>query len=194
MCSVIGIDSSKDAINIANKNLQLNHITSNDISFIEEDVFKYLENNNNNQKNNSKLFDIIVCDPPKFAPNKNTITQAKQRYVVIIYVIVLIITLHVVMTNLIMFYVPDDTYMHRYIRLNMLAMKSLRSGGLLFTCSCSGAIAQTESLFMDILLEASRKCNRDITILSTTSSGEDHTVLASYPEGRYLTCVLLRVS
>lgn len=71
-------------------------------------------------------------------------------------------------------------------------MRLVRPGGLLLTCSCSAAMTQSGE-FPKMLQEASKLCKRDITILGKFSTGADHPVHLSYPEGAYLTAFLLRV-
>eukprot|EP00897_Mesotaenium_endlicherianum_P010303 jgi/Mesen1/9300/ME000060S08735 len=82
----------------------------------------------------------------------------------------------------------------RYRKLNMQAMQLVTPGGLLMTCSCSGAVAQSPGLFLQILQEAAANAGRKITILRTAGAGMDHPLDPSFPEGSYLTNVLLAVS
>lgn len=79
-----------------------------------------------------------------------------------------------------------------YRNLNSLAMKITKRGGLLMTCSCSGAITQSGT-FLRILQGAASMARRKITILRQAGAACDHPIDPSYPEGAYLTNYLLRV-
>ncbi|CAM6129373.1 unnamed protein product [Calypogeia fissa] len=80
----------------------------------------------------------------------------------------------------------------RYRTLNSLAMQVTRPGGLLMTCSCSGAVTQTGS-FVSVLKDASTAVGRRLIQLRYAGAAADHTLDMAYPEGAYLTNVLLRV-
>lgn len=78
-----------------------------------------------------------------------------------------------------------------YKEINLRAMKILKPGGLLVTCSCSKNF--TPRLFDEVLQEASRDAKRDIQILEQRGASSDHPVLLSFPESAYLQCRLLRI-
>lgn len=65
-------------------------------------------------------------------------------------------------------------------------------GGLLMTCSCSGAMSQSGG-FVPMLAAAARDAGRRITVLRAAGAAPDHTLDPAYPEGQYLTNVLVRV-
>ncbi|XP_050371240.1 uncharacterized protein LOC126789194 [Argentina anserina] len=79
-----------------------------------------------------------------------------------------------------------------YRNLNSLAMQLTRRGGLLMTCSCSGAMTQSGT-FLRILQGAASAAGRKITVLREAGAACDHTIDPSYPEGKYLSNILLRV-
>ncbi|KAI3456650.1 hypothetical protein Pfo_013313 [Paulownia fortunei] len=79
-----------------------------------------------------------------------------------------------------------------YRNLNSLAMQITRRGGLLMTCSCSGAMTQS-GMFLRILQGAASMAGRKITVIRQAGAGCDHPIDPSYPEGEYLSNVLLRV-
>ncbi|XP_010534774.1 PREDICTED: uncharacterized protein LOC104810275 isoform X2 [Tarenaya hassleriana] len=79
-----------------------------------------------------------------------------------------------------------------YRNLNSLAMRLTRRGGLLMTCSCSGAMTQS-GLFMRTLQSAATMAGRKITVVREAGAACDHPLDPSYPEGRYLSNALLRV-
>ncbi|EPS73957.1 hypothetical protein M569_00795, partial [Genlisea aurea] len=80
-----------------------------------------------------------------------------------------------------------------YRNLNSLAMRVTRRGGLLMTCSCSGAMAQSGGMFLRILQSAALRAGRKITVIRRSGASCDHTIDPAYPEGEYLSNVLLRV-
>jgi 23S rRNA (cytosine1962-C5)-methyltransferase len=78
-----------------------------------------------------------------------------------------------------------------YHRLNYLAMRCLRPEGILVSCSCSGRVARWE--FLDVLLGAARRAQRDVQILEIRGASADHPVNIHCPETDYLKCVIARV-
>lgn len=77
-----------------------------------------------------------------------------------------------------------------YRKLNTRAMEVLERGGILVSCSCSGAL-RTED-FLRTLALAGRDAARDVTLLHLGQQGMDHPVPVAFPEGRYLKCAVLR--
>ena len=77
----------------------------------------------------------------------------------------------------------------KYKRLNRLAMALLRPGGLLLTCSCSGAVAQSGS-FPQIVRAAAAEVGRSLAVLRTSGAAADHPLDVAFGEGAYLSCVL----
>ncbi len=78
-----------------------------------------------------------------------------------------------------------------YQRLNMLAMKGIKKGGLLATFSCSQVIDR--QLFYDTVVSAAVLAGRDIRILHRMGQPPDHPVSAFHPEGEYLKGLVLWV-
>lgn len=78
-----------------------------------------------------------------------------------------------------------------YKDINLLAFKLLRTGGLLFTFSCSGGIS-TE-LFQKIVAGAALDAKVDAQILTHFSQGPDHPIGMSFPESSYLKGLAIRV-
>jgi len=79
-----------------------------------------------------------------------------------------------------------------YKDINLLAMKLLRPGGLLFTFSCSGHI--TEPLFRKIVAGAALDAGREAHVLASLSQAPDHPVALHIPESWYLKGLLCRIS
>ncbi|MBO4492568.1 MAG: class I SAM-dependent rRNA methyltransferase [Lentisphaeria bacterium] len=71
-----------------------------------------------------------------------------------------------------------------YKDINLLAMKLLKPGGILFTFSCSGAM--NETLFSQVVDSAASDAKLDFRIVRTLSQGPDHPVSSAVPESRYL--------
>lgn len=78
-----------------------------------------------------------------------------------------------------------------YKEINLRAMKILRPGGILATCSCSQNF--TESMFLEMLQEAAHDAKREIQILEKRGASPDHPVLLNFPESNYLQGWILRV-
>ncbi|KAM1792232.1 hypothetical protein ACFX12_036109 [Malus domestica] len=79
-----------------------------------------------------------------------------------------------------------------YRNLNSLAMQLTKRGGLLMTCSCSGAMTQSGT-FLRILQGAASAARRKLTVLRDAVAARNHPIDPSYPEGKYLSNVLPRV-
>jgi 23S rRNA (cytosine1962-C5)-methyltransferase len=84
-----------------------------------------------------------------------------------------------------------ETAIRGYKELNLRALKMLRPGGILVTCSCSFHVGQTD--FMQMLTEAARDGHRDLRVLETRAQSKDHPVVLAIPETFYLKCVIAAV-
>ncbi|MBE3585172.1 class I SAM-dependent rRNA methyltransferase [Desulfofundulus thermocisternus] len=78
-----------------------------------------------------------------------------------------------------------------YKEINLRAMKLLPAGGFLVTCSCS--YHMTESLFMEVLLDAARDVKRQLRLVEMRRQARDHPMLLASPETYYLKCFILQV-
>ena len=78
-----------------------------------------------------------------------------------------------------------------YRNLNHDAIKSVKSGGLIFTFSCSQAI--DKQLFRKTVFTAAAKTGRSVRILHQLSQGPDHPISLYHPEGEYLKGLVLIV-
>ena len=78
-----------------------------------------------------------------------------------------------------------------YRTLNRRAMKLLREGGILVSCSCTQLVSETA--FLEILANAAHDVKRYIRFLEIRGQPFDHPVLATLPETRYLKCVIVQV-
>src|SRR5271165_5281217 len=84
-----------------------------------------------------------------------------------------------------------ETATRGYKELNLRALKMLRPGGLLVTCSCSFHVEQSQ--FLEMLEAASSDAGRRVRILEKRGAGIDHPVLLGVPETHYLKCIVAQV-
>lgn len=78
-----------------------------------------------------------------------------------------------------------------YREVNLQVLKMLSPGGILVTCSCSASMA--DYALEGIVAAAARDAAREIQVLERRGQGPDHPVAPGFPEGRYLTCLILSV-
>lgn len=71
-----------------------------------------------------------------------------------------------------------------YKDINLLAIKLLNPGGILFTFSCSGHISP--ELFRKIVADAALDSGREVKIIRQLTQSLDHPVATNFPEGLYL--------
>src|SRR5580704_1496998 len=151
-CSkVTGLDSSRPALEVADRNAVLN---GREIEWIEGNAFDVLRD----YASAGQRYDAVVLDPPAFAKSKRDL----------------------------------DTAVRGYKELNLRALKMLRPGGILVTCSCSYHVSAAE--FLGVVAEAARDAHRELRVLESRGQAKDHPVLMSVPETGYLTCILAYVS
>lgn len=175
--SVVSVDDSEAAIEMAKRNVELNKHDPN-----KRDPNTRIHPNDPNQLNSFGSFgaphsdysgrvldvfdylrqtpidaDFIILDPPAFAKKKADLKKACRAYQ----------------------------------NLNRMAMQKITTPGLLLTCSCSYAV--DERLFQQIIFEAALQAGRRVRILSRHREAFDHPVNIYHPEGRYLKGFLLAV-
>ena len=149
-CSAVtGVDSSRPALEVADKNAALN---KREIEWVEANAFDLLKD-----YSSSRQYDIVVLDPPAFAKSKRDL----------------------------------DAAMRGYKELNLRALKMLRPGGTLVTCSCSYHVSQAN--FLEMLASAAVDAPRQLRILEVRGQSKDHPVLLNVPETGYLKCVIASV-
>jgi 23S rRNA (cytosine1962-C5)-methyltransferase len=73
---VLAVDSSKEALAQGRENLALNGLPSSRVEWQEGDVFKVLRS----LRDQGRQFDLIVLDPPKFAPTASQAMKAARGY------------------------------------------------------------------------------------------------------------------
>jgi 23S rRNA (cytosine1962-C5)-methyltransferase len=78
-----------------------------------------------------------------------------------------------------------------YKELNLRALKMLRPGGTLVTCSCSHHVSWDE--FHGVLAAAAGDAQRRVRLLERRGAAPDHPVVLNIPETEYLKCLILQV-
>jgi 23S rRNA (cytosine1962-C5)-methyltransferase len=74
--SVLSIDSSEEAIHLAKENVLLNQGSLENCEWIVGDVFEELRT----LRDGGRQFDLVILDPPKFAPTASQAKQAARGY------------------------------------------------------------------------------------------------------------------
>ena len=77
-----------------------------------------------------------------------------------------------------------------YKEINLRALKILKPGGYLVTCSCSYHIS--EALFLQILAEAANDARKTISVVERRTQAQDHPILLTVPETLYLKCIIVK--
>lgn len=78
-----------------------------------------------------------------------------------------------------------------YKEINLRALKILKPGGFLVTCSCSYHIP--ESLFLQLVAQAANDARRHTQVVERLTQARDHPILLTMPETHYLKCFIIRV-
>lgn len=78
-----------------------------------------------------------------------------------------------------------------YKELNLRALKMLRSGGVLVTCSCSQHISGAD--FTATVASAAADAGRRVRLLERRGAAPDHPVILTIPETEYLKCLICAV-
>ena len=82
-----------------------------------------------------------------------------------------------------------DTAMRGYKELNLRALKMLRPGGTLVTCSCSYHVSPAD--FLEVVADSARDVHRTIRLLENRTQAKDHPILPAVPETAYLKCLIV---
>jgi 23S rRNA (cytosine1962-C5)-methyltransferase len=85
-----------------------------------------------------------------------------------------------------------DAAIRGYKELNLRALKMLRPGGVLVTCSCSYHVSQAD--FIGMLADAALDAHRTLRLAEVRGQAKDHPILLNIPETAYLKCVIAIVS
>ena len=81
-----------------------------------------------------------------------------------------------------------DSALRGYKELNLRALKMLRPGGLLVTCSCSYHVSQSN--FLEMLGDAALDAHRTLRLIEVRGQAKDHPILLNIPETAYLKCFI----
>ena len=149
--SVTGVDSSRPALEIAERNATLNQ---RELEWIEANAFDLLKD----YSAAGRQYDTIVLDPPAFAKTKRDLDKALRGYK----------------------------------ELNLRALKMLRPGGVLVTCSCSHHVSPTD--FLEIVADAARDAHKSTRLVENRGQSKDHPIVLNIPETAYLKCLICVVS
>jgi 23S rRNA (cytosine1962-C5)-methyltransferase len=149
--SVTGVDSSRPALEMAEKNASLN---GRELEWIEANAFDLLRE----YAAAGHRYDTIVLDPPAFAKTKRDLEKA----------------------------------LGGYKELNLRAMKMLRPGGILVSCSCSFHVSPAD--FLGVVAAAAQDAHKSLRVVENRGAAKDHPILLNVPETSYLQCLILSVS
>jgi 23S rRNA (cytosine1962-C5)-methyltransferase len=150
---VLGIDVSADAVAAAGDHARLNGVADR-CTFQAANAFDALRG----LARDGPRFDLVVLDPPAFAPSRATVAKAAAGY----------------------------------REINLRALKVLRPGGLLISCSCSFHIS--EEMLIAIVAEAAHDVKRRVRLLEARTQARDHPVHPGMVETRYLKCLILEAA
>jgi 23S rRNA (cytosine1962-C5)-methyltransferase len=151
-CSrVTGVDASRSALEVAERNLEVNRSNlAAEVDWIEADAFDLLRD----WSDAGTQYDTIVLDPPAFAKSKRAVEGALRGYK----------------------------------ELNLRAIKMLRPGGVLVTCSCSHHISGAD--FTATVAAAAADVGRRVRLLERRGAAPDHPIILTIPETEYLKCLI----
>jgi 23S rRNA (cytosine1962-C5)-methyltransferase len=83
------------------------------------------------------------------------------------------------------------TAIRGYKEINLRALKMLKPGGVLVTCSCSFHVSESD--FAGMLATAAIDARRQVRILERRVQSQDHPILLTVPETLYLKCIIAEV-
>jgi 23S rRNA (cytosine1962-C5)-methyltransferase len=73
---VVNVESSSEALQLAQRNMALNGFGGRDDEYVEGDVFQALRQ----YRDEGRSFDLVVLDPPKFARSRSQVQAACRGY------------------------------------------------------------------------------------------------------------------
>lgn len=147
---VVSVDSSKFALQLLERNLEINHFDKSKHQSVLADAVRYI-------RSVSDDFDVIILDPPAFAKSLKARHNAIQAYK----------------------------------RINAAAMKAIKTGGYLFTFSCSQVVDY--ELFSKTVYSAAIESGRNLRIVHRLEQSPDHPTSIYHPEGEYLKGLVLYI-
>ncbi len=78
-----------------------------------------------------------------------------------------------------------------YKEINLRALRLLKTGGILVSCSCSHHM--TEAHLLETIAAAALDCGKTLRVLERRTQSQDHPILLTVPETHYLKCLILEV-
>jgi 23S rRNA (cytosine1962-C5)-methyltransferase len=84
-----------------------------------------------------------------------------------------------------------ETALRGYKELNLRAVKMLRPGGVLVTCSCSYHVSEQD--FIQMLTAAAVDAGSALRLLEIRTQSKDHPIVLGIPETHYLKCMICTV-
>ncbi len=78
-----------------------------------------------------------------------------------------------------------------YKEINLRALRLLRSGGILVSCSCSHHMS--EAHLFEVIAEAALDARKQLRVLERRTQAGDHPILLTVPETHYLKCLVFEV-
>jgi 23S rRNA (cytosine1962-C5)-methyltransferase len=151
---VTGVDVSRAALEVAEKNLAANRdALSAEVDWVEANAFDLLRD----WSLSGAAYDTIILDPPAFAKSKRAVEGALRGYK----------------------------------ELNLRAMKMLRPGGVLVSCSCSHHVSLAD--FTAVVAAAAGDAGRRVRLTERRGAAADHPVILTIPETEYLKCLICAV-
>ena len=150
--SVDSVDSSKKAMELVDRNVELNgsQYVEKHTSYCD-DAIEFMRNCR------ADKYDMMIVDPPAFAKHRGAL----------------------------------DNALRAYKRLNALAIEKIKSGGIIFTYSCSQVV--DKHAFALAVFSAAAQTGRKVRILHRLTQPADHPVNIYHPEGEYLKGLVLYV-
>ncbi|MBL8212101.1 MAG: class I SAM-dependent rRNA methyltransferase [Bryobacterales bacterium] len=79
-----------------------------------------------------------------------------------------------------------------YREINLRALKLLRAGGVLVSCSCSHHVS--EAMLLEVIAEAALDAGKQLRVVERRSQAADHPILLTVPETLYLKCLVFQVA
>ena len=80
-----------------------------------------------------------------------------------------------------------DGAVRGYKDINLRALRLLRPGGILVTCSCSHHMS--EAMLLESAGGSFARCRAELRVLERRTQSQDHPILLTVPETHYLKCV-----
>ena len=82
-----------------------------------------------------------------------------------------------------------DAALRGYKEINLRALRLLRAGGVLVTCTCSHHVSEAD--FLETVASAALDARRRLKVLERRSQAKDHPILLTVPETLYLKCLIV---